>query len=272
MLIPLQTPPIVATDADTTSFFFSMQGPGAENFYFDPDFGFITTQALFDFETTSAFLNLFLVATDIEGLSSNASFTVILIDINDNSPTFDPMVLDLTVPESAEFGSELTVVSATDLDSAENSFVTYTINSADIDRAFNIDSVTGVISVNRELDYESRQSYTLVVVATDGGIPQRNGTLTINLSVLDENDNSPIILNPLPQFVIDENVPTDTLVGLISAIDADSGTNAQLVFEIISGNEANRFIIDQDSGRILTNSTIDREEQGVYLLNVEVRL
>ena len=247
-----------------------MQGPGAENFHIDPSFGFVTTQALFDFETTSTF-DLLLIATDLEGLSSNASFMVTLIDINDNSPTFDPMLLDLTIPESAEFGSELTVVSANDLDSAENGFVTYTLNSADIDRAFTIDSVTGVISVNRELDFETRQSYTLVVTATDGGTPQRNGTLTINLRVLDENDNPPIIQNPLPEFVIIENVPVNTLVGQLVATDADSGANAQLVFEIINGNEASRFVIDEASGRITTNGTIDREEQGIYLLDVEVR-
>lgn len=270
MLIPPQTPTIVATDADTTPFFYSMQGPGVENFYFDPDHGFITTRALFDFETTSTF-DLLLIATDLEGLSSNASFMVTLIDINDNSPTFDPMVLDLTIPESAEFGSELTVVSAVDLDSAENGFVTYTLNSADIDRAFTIDLVTGVISVNRQLDFETRQSYTLVVTATDGGTPQRNGTLTINLGVLDENDNPPIIQNPLPEFVIIENVPVGMLVGHIIATDADSGANAQLVFEIVSGNEANRFVINAASGMITTNSTIDREEQGVYMLIVEVR-
>ena len=247
-----------------------MEGPGFENFHIDPDFGFVTTQALFDFETTSTF-DLLLIATDLEGLTSNASFMVTLIDVNDNSPTFDPMVLDLTIPESAEFGSELTVVSANDLDSAENSFVTYTLNSADIDRAFIIDSITGVISVNRELDFEARQSYTLVVTATDGGTPQRNGTLTINLNVLDENDNPPIINNTLPEFIIIENIPVGTLVGQLAATDADSGVNAQLVFEIVNGNEANRFVIDEAFGRITTNSTIDREEQGVYLLTVEVR-
>lgn len=225
---------------------------------------------MFDFETTSTF-DLLLIATDLEGLTSNATFMVTLIDVNDNSPTFDPMVLDLTIPESAEFGSELTVVSANDLDSAENSFVTYTLNSADIDRAFTIDSVTGVISVNRELDFEARQSYTLVVTATDGGTPQRNGTLTINLNVLDENDNPPIINNPLPEFVIVENIPVGMLVGQLTATDADSGVNAQLVFEIVNGNEANRFVIDGASGRITTNGTIDREEQGIYLLTVEVR-
>lgn len=225
---------------------------------------------MFDFETTSTF-DLLLIATDLEGLTSNATFMVTLIDVNDNSPTFDPMVLDLTIPESAEFGSELTVVSANDLDSAENSFVTYTLNSADIDRAFTIDSVTGVISVNRELDFEARQSYTLVVTATDGGTPQRNGTLTINLNVLDENDNPPIINNALPEFVIVENIPVGTLVGQLTATDADSGVNAQLVFEIVNGNEANRFVIDGASGRITTNGTIDREVQGTYLLTVEVR-
>ena len=206
------------------------------------------------------------------GLTSNASFVVTLIDVNDNAPMFDPMSISLTITESAEFGSELTVVSATDLDQAENGFVTYSLNSAEINSTFTIDLITGVISVNRQLDFETRRRYVIIVTGTDGGVPQRSGTLTINLDVLDENDNSPIIQNPMPEFIIDENVETDTLVGQVLATDADSGTNAELVYEIINGNDANRFMIDPASGMITTNGTIDREGQEVYMLSVEVRL
>ena len=208
--------------------------------------------------------------TDVGGLTSNASLAVDLIDVNDNSPTFVPNVLNLNISEAADFGSELTVVSATDLDQAENGFVTYSLNSAQIDTTFVIDAVTGVISVNRPLDYEARQSYTIVVTGTDGGMPQMSGTLTINLSVLDENDNPPIIMNPDPEFTISENVPVNTFVGQIMATDADSGANAALVFEIVSGNEANRLVMDPVNGEITTNSTIDREQQSIYVLSIEV--
>ena len=208
--------------------------------------------------------------TDVGGLTSNASLAVDLIDVNDKSPTFVPNVLNLNISEAADFGSELTVVSATDLDQAENGFVTYSLNSAQIDTTFVIDAVTGVISVNRPLDYEARQSYTIVVTGTDGGMPQMSGTLTINLSVLDENDNPPIIMNPDPEFTISENVPVNTFVGQIMATDADSGANAALVFEIVSGNEANRLVMDPVNGEITTNSTIDREQQSIYVLSIEV--
>ena len=208
--------------------------------------------------------------TDLGGLTSNASLIIDLIDINDNSPTFDPNVINLNVSELAEFGSELTVVSATDLDQAENGFVTYSLNSDQLERTFTIDMIAGVISVNRNLDYEVRQSYTIIVTGTDGGEPQRSGTLTINLSVLDENDNPPIIQNPMPVFTIVENVPVNTPVGQIVATDADSGVNAELIFDIVAGNEANRLVINQASGMITTNRTIDREEQEMYLLTVEV--
>lgn len=268
--LSLQTPPISATDADTTRFFFFLEGPGAENFYFDPDFGFITTQELFDFEVTSSFPDLVLIVTDLGGLTSNASLEVNLIDVNDNSPMFNPSMINLNVSELAGLGSEVTVVFATDLDQAENGFVTYTLNSDQIASTFIIDSVTGVISVNRPLDYETVQRYTIVVTGRDGGVPQRSGTLTINLAVLDENDNPPIILNPTAEFVIEENVPVNTRVGQVIATDADSGLNAELIFEIVTGNEANRFVMDQTTGTITTNSTIDREEQGLYVFNVEV--
>lgn len=207
---------------------------------------------------------------DLGGLASNATLIVNLIDINDNSPTFESSRVNLNISELAEFGSELTVVTATDLDQAENGFVTYTLNGAEIEGTFTIDMITGVIAVNRNLDYETRQSYMIVVTAVDAGEPQRSGTLTINLTVLDENDNPPIILNPIPMFTIEENIPVNTLVGQIIASDADSGVNAELVFEIVTGNEANRLVINQDSGMITTNSTIDREQQEVYVLTVEV--
>ena len=209
---------------------------------------------------------------DLGGLSSNASLLVNLIDINDNTPTFSPSVININTSELAEFGSELIVVSATDLDQAENGFVTYTLNSAQINRTFTIDSVTGVISVNRPLDYEAVQRYTIIVTGTDGGQPQRSSTLTVDLSVLDENDNPPIIQNPMPEFVIEENIAINSIIGQVIATDADSGANGELVFEIVSGNEANRLVMDPATGTITTNSTIDREQQAVYILNVEVKL
>lgn len=51
---------------------------------------------------------------------------------------------------------------------------------------------TGALSTSRGLDRETKANYNLKVVATDHGSPPLSATVTVNLKVLDVNDNSPV--------------------------------------------------------------------------------
>lgn len=61
----------------------------------------------------------------------------------------------------------------------------------------------------------------LILTAVNGGEPQRSGTATIHVSVLDANDNAPVFTQPVYKASVLEDVLRGTVVARVSAADAD---------------------------------------------------
>lgn len=217
------------------------------------------------------FSNLILIVYDQDFLQSNASLQINVQDVNDNSPTFSSdAVMQILISETIPLLSEIFAAVATDADSTSNSQLSYSLGDSSI-LDFSINSVSGAVFVNRALDYEMRMNYLLDIVASDGGFPSRNASLTLNVTIMDENDNSPVIVDPLP-LSVRENVGLGQFIGEIEAFDIDSGVNSVLNYEIAAGNEAGDFAIDSVSGFIFTNGSIDREQFSSYSLIIEVKI
>ena len=273
----LQTPAVVATDADTTQVFFALAGDFQDEFAIDPLTGAIVTQELLDYESTQEYPDLSIIVFDVDsfvnetlfsiGMSSNATLRIMVQDENDNSPIFVNETVQVFVPESTPSESEIYVAMATDGDDASNALILYSINDSS---NFRIDSMSGAITPEGRLDYELQQQYTLEVTATDLGFPPLNDTFTLIVNILDQNDNPPIITNPLPSYSVRENLNSGQLVGTVNATDADSDEITTIQFEITAGNEANRFYVDRVTGNIFTNASLDREEQATYSLVITV--
>lgn len=248
---------------------FALVGDNIDNFFsLDERTGIITTIAPLDYEQASEFTNLLLVIFDQGFLNNNASLRINVLDVNDNSPVFTPNTVDRSVSEAAAIGSEILIAVAMDSDATTNSQLLYSLSGSD---DFVIDPTSGSVMVSEALDFEAQEIYILTVTATDAGVPSRNGTLIINVTIIDQNDNAPIITTPSPTYNLIENVPTGTLVGSVEAMDADSGVNAAIRYAITAGNIGDRFFIHPEMGLIFTNRTIDREVLATYSLTVEVR-
>lgn len=258
----------MASDRDTTPFMYALFGDGTAEFGIDLQTGVIRTLRLLDYEQRRQYPNLVLIVFDVDFLNSTVPLSIQVQDENDNTPTFVPDVVQLSISESTPLGSEIFVAMATDLDDTTNAQLLYSLS---VTGDFLINFLSGAITVDAELDFETQESYLLVITATDRGSPTRSSTLTLNVTLLDQNDNAPVITNPSPVYTIRENVNTGQLVGTVNAVDADSGINSALVFAIRAGNMANRFFIHPETGNIFTNATIDREVQSVYSLTVEVK-
>lgn len=256
----------MASDEDTTPFFFAILGELDDNFEIDANTGVIVTVGPLDYEQRREYLDLVLVVYDVDFMS-NATFHIMIGDENDNSPTFVNATAQISIPELISTGSEIYTAVATDVDDTTNSQLTYLIEGSD---DFIINPLSGAVTVEEELDFEVQQNYVLTITATDGGSPAMSSSMTLSVVVIDENDNQPSITTPLPMYRVIENVPIGVLVGGVNATDADSGVNAMLSFTISGGNEANRFSINSETGEIFTNGNIDREEQSTYNLVVEV--
>ncbi len=213
--------------------------------------------------------DLYLIVFDGDFLNNSVPLRVSVQDQNDNIPTFTPNMTRISISEATLVGSEIFTAVATDLDDTINGQVTYSLEGVRED--FQINPLSGVITLVTPLDFEMQESYLLRVMAIDGGTPMLQSALNLNITILDENDNFPNITNPMPFYSIRENTAgIGVFVGTVYAIDADAGSNAVLRFRIVAGNEEERFSIHPETGVIFTNRTIDREEQSVYSLTVEV--
>ena len=226
---------------------------------------------VFDREANEMYSGLILTVDDGGGMESNATLDVQITDANDNSPIFSTDSLNVEIPETASVEFEVIVVNAQDLDEGDNAFVTYSLSGENLNGEFEIDSLSGAITVAGSLDYETIQQYILNVTAMDGGNPPRRSYLAIEVNIQDENDNIPVFLNPDPSFTVNENVEVGTSVGLVTAIDDDTGSNAAVVYAIVGGNGVGTFSIDPMMGNISVNDIIDRESQDTYTFIVEVK-
>ncbi|XP_036069862.1 protocadherin alpha-2 isoform X10 [Oryzias melastigma] len=217
-----------------------------------------------DRETISRY-NVTILATD-EGTPPLSSATVIPIqvsDINDNIPLFSEPEINVYVKENSATGENVFRISALDYDSEKNAKVTYSIisgfsSSIPITSIVNINSETGDIVALQSFDYEKLKTFQFKVQATDSGVPPLSSNVTVNVFVLDENDNSPSILAPYSEHgsVNSENIPYSAEAGYfvakIRAVDADSGYNALLSYHLSEPKGNNLFRIGTSSGEIRT--------------------
>lgn len=256
------------TDPDVSPYYFNLNGSHSQLFSVNQSSGVITTNGIFDYETQQSYSELSLCVND--GLqSSSVAIVIDIVDENDNSPVFDPDFIVLPVNEDAIDGADLTIASATDDDSGENARIEYSL-VGDNTELFEIGLQTGILFLRGQLDFEMEQVYMLTVLAMDSGTPMLNDTLDLTIEVVDVNDNPPSIVNRDAMFRISESAVVGSLVGVVSAVDGDSVANADLRFVIANGNEAGAFLINVTTGNITVATELDREEQEIYELLVQV--
>ncbi|XP_058263971.1 protocadherin alpha-5-like isoform X5 [Hemibagrus wyckioides] len=216
-----------------------------------------------DRESVSQY-NITLTATD-EGttpLSSTTVITVHISDVNDNAPRFADTVMNVYVKENSKVGSVIYTVSAFDPDVGDNGRISYLLleNSKNgyVTSMININSDSGDIQGLQSFNYEELKTFQLKVQATDSGVPPLSSNVTVNVFILDENDNSPGILAPYSEHgsVHTENIPYSAEAGYfvakIRAVDSDSGYNALLSYHISDPKGNNLFRIGTNSGEIRT--------------------
>ncbi|XP_061581261.1 protocadherin alpha-2-like isoform X14 [Cololabis saira] len=216
-----------------------------------------------DRENISIF-NISIIATD-EGnppLSSTRLITVHVADVNDNAPRFMEPVINVHVKENTPVGSVISKINALDPDQDTNAKVSYKLQSSPknihISSVLNINSETGEIVSLQPFNYEESKMFQFKVQATDAGVPPLSSNVTVNVFVLDENDNNPTILEPYAEHgsVNTETIPYTAEAGYfvakIRAVDADAGYNALLSYHLTEPKGNNLFKIGTSTGEIRT--------------------
>ncbi|KAL4641609.1 protocadherin Fat 4 [Arapaima gigas] len=236
-----------------------------DSFRIDPESGDLIATKRLDRERRSKYS--LLVRADDGKQSSDMRVNITVSDVNDHTPKFSRAVYSFDLPEDMAPGSIVAAILARDDDSGANGEITYSLEEEDDDMVFLLNPVTGVFNVTRPLDYEVQQFYVLTARAADGG--GQASSVRVYFNVLDINDNSPIFNNSVCSASIMENIPPGSSVISVKASDADDGPNAQMAYNIASGDSLGQFTIDND-GVLKTKQTLDRETQSFYNLVVTV--
>ncbi|XP_035385759.1 protocadherin Fat 1a isoform X3 [Electrophorus electricus] len=203
-------------------------------------------------------------------LSDTATININVTDVNDNSPMFGQAVYSAVVSEDAEPGRTVLTVIADDSDGPSNNQVRYSIVSGNHGSPFTLDPLKGEVKVARQLDREKTSGYTLTVMASDGGIPVRSGTATINIDVSDINDNPPIFSQSNYSVIIQEHQPISTSILQLTVSDGDASHNGPpFFFSIVGGDDGHAFHITPQ-GMLVSAATLSRQTREHYLLQIQV--
>uniref|UniRef100_A0A8C4NQ33 Protocadherin 2 alpha c n=1 Tax=Dicentrarchus labrax TaxID=13489 RepID=A0A8C4NQ33_DICLA len=235
-----------------------------------------------DRENTSLY-NVTITATD-EGsppLSSIRVITVDVSDVNDNAPRFMEPVINVYVKENSPVGSVIYTINAFDPDLDNNAKLSYKLldsspKNIPISSVVNINSETGDIVSLQSFNYEELKTFQFKVQATDSGVPPLSSNVTVNVLILDENDNNPTILAPYSEHgsVNSESIPYSAEAGYfvakVRAVDADSGYNALLSYHLSEPKGNNLFRIGTSTGEIRTKRRMSDNDLKTHPLVVLV--
>ena len=254
---------VSASDADSgTNGAIEFALEGTLQFNINSTTGSITTSVALDREVQSSF-SFQVTAVDFGSprLTSTAEVVVAVLDENDNAPVFQQEDYFTSALESLPIGQSVLRVQASDLDAGSNAEITYSINGS---VPFNIDPSSGVISISLSLDRETVDLYIFQVLAEDFDFTVSS---TVTLAIADANDNPPVFSQVAYQTALSESTPLLGSVITVTALDADTGSNAQVLYSLV--NEQSAFSIDPSSGEVFTRALLDREERASYILVVQ---
>ncbi|XP_045897341.1 cadherin-10-like [Micropterus dolomieu] len=213
-----------------------------------------------------------------EALEGQSEFIIKIHDINDNEPRFTKDPYMANVPEMSDIGTSVIQVTATDADDAtygNSARVVYSILEGQ--PYFSVDPETGLIKTALPgMDREVKENYQVVIQAKDmaGQMGGLSGTTTVSITLSDVNDNPPRFTKTLYEFRVPESTELGSVVGVIRAMDADIGENAEMDYRIMGSDGPGMFDITTNrstqEGVIVLRKPLDYERKRQYSLRVQV--
>ncbi|XP_051972974.1 protocadherin gamma-C5-like isoform X15 [Xyrauchen texanus] len=275
---------VKATDLDegpngNIQYFFGAHtsDPVRKSFNIDAETGEITVIGKLDYELIK--LVTFDVCAKDKGSpkqEGHSSVRLNIIDENDNIPEIILTSLPSPVSENASVGTVVALINVKDLDSGNNGKVNLNISGRSpfkLKPAF--DNHYSLVT-DTHLDREVNAEYNIELVAADAGVPSLKTMKTVNVKVLDVNDNPPIFSQFSYIVYIKENSPPGASLFSVSASDIDQDKNAILTYSILDSSTnqvpaSSYFYINSENGTIYSMSSFDYEKMKLFSVVVQAK-
>ncbi|XP_006142904.1 protocadherin-7, partial [Tupaia chinensis] len=217
--------------------------------------------------------------------TDKATVVLNIKDENDNVPSIEIRKIGriplkdgvANVAEDVLVDTPIALVQVSDRDQGENGVVTCTVVG---DVPFQLKPASDTegdqnkkkyfLHTSAPLDYEATREFNVVIVAVDSGSPSLSSNNSLIVKVGDTNDNPPVFGQSVVEVYFPENNIPGERVATVLATDADSGKNAEIAYSLDSG-VMGIFAIDPDSGDILVNTVLDREQTDRYEFKVNAK-
>lgn len=210
------------------------------------------------------------MAKDGGGRVAFCTVKIILTDENDNPPQFKASEYQVSIQSTVNKGAPVIQIMAYDADDGKNADVTYTIDEAEevTEDVIEINPFTGIVTVKESLVDLENKIFNFKVKARDGGTPFYNSTVPVQVKVLPPELPLPQFTEPLYTFTASEDLPMGTEVGTVRA-EGD----VPLIYSLVEGNtiESNKdhvFAVDEESGILVVQKSIDHERTKWYQIDV----
>ncbi|KAG7455402.1 hypothetical protein MATL_G00256250 [Megalops atlanticus] len=246
----------------------------------DTQEGVITLQKGLDYETKAAY-TLRIEATNrnidprflsLGPFSDTATVRVTVEDV-DEPPVFSSPLSRMVVSEAAKVGTIIGTVSAHDPDTS-NSAIRYSIDrNTDLERFFNIDAMTGVISTAKQLDREANAVHNITILAMESQDPSQVGKGIAIITVMDINDNAPVFAIEYETFLCESASPGQ-VIQTISAVDKDEPPSGHRFFFALTAEAAGNLNFtlrdnkDNTASILTKRGGFRRREQSLYRLPI----
>ncbi|XP_058849785.1 neural-cadherin-like [Acipenser ruthenus] len=241
-------------------------------FRIDPETGAIYTEAVFDREMKGSYL---LEVKSMDGWESarpgkhgkansdTAYVRIFISDVNDNKPIFAQSVYEVNVDEDTDVGFVVITVSANDEDEGANAKLRYQVTSGNTGGVFDVEPEVGAVFLSQTLDYEQVKRYRLHLLASDG---KWEDYAVVIINVINKNDEAPIFsMNEYYGSVTEELDGSPVFILQVTAIDPDKDADQGALRYSLHGQGAeSEFIINEVTGKIYSQKTLNREERAVW--------
>uniref|UniRef100_A0A669B3E7 Protocadherin 1 gamma 32 n=1 Tax=Oreochromis niloticus TaxID=8128 RepID=A0A669B3E7_ORENI len=273
-----------ASDADEglngeITFSFGSRTPDSVLSVFDinPSTGEIILKGELDYETAKSY-DIDVTAKDKGSpqMEGHCRVQVDITDFNDNVPEIVFTSQPKPLREDAPSGTVVALISARDLDSADNGKVTLQITKGPPFALKPSFSNSYALVTSGTLDRERFSEYNIEITATDSGSPPLTSKKSVLVTITDVNDNAPVFTQKIYDVYLKENGVPGSILYSVSASDLDFGENAKVSYSILDSkvqdvSVSSYVYINSDNGSIYSMHSFDYEKLKVFQIQVQAK-